>query len=165
MQAHAVLLIVGCLIWQDGKFIIKTVSRKESKFLKHILPNYYNYAMSAENTLIPRFFGAPPHACMPNYYYYAKLMHACSTGLIRITTASARRIRLVVMNNLLPDHVSIYLCLHLYLYRTHGWLPDHVSPPLPPLPERAGADHDGCLIWQVPIMERYDLKGSTLTVA
>ena len=59
MQAHAVLLIVGCLIWQDGKFIIKTVSRKESKFLKHILPNYYNYAMSAENTLIPRFFGAP----------------------------------------------------------------------------------------------------------
>jgi len=37
--------------------VIKTVSRKESKFLKQILPNYYNYAMTSENTLIPRFFG------------------------------------------------------------------------------------------------------------
>ena len=41
--------------------------------------------MRSENTLLPRFF-----------------------GLIRITTASRRRIRLVIFNNLLPDHVPIH---------------------------------------------------------
>ena len=70
---------------EDGKFLIKTVSRKESKFLRQILPNYYNYVMHSEHTLLPRFF-----------------------GLIRITTASHRRIRLVIFNNLLPDDVPIH---------------------------------------------------------
>ena len=70
---------------EDGKFLIKTVSRKESKFLRQILPNYYNYVMHSEHTLLPRFF-----------------------GLIRITTALGRRIRLVIFNNLLPDHVPIH---------------------------------------------------------
>ena len=70
---------------EDGKFLIKTVSKMESKFLRQILPNYYNYVMRSENTLLPRFF-----------------------GLIRITTASHRRIRLVIFNNLLPQTFSIH---------------------------------------------------------
>ena len=70
---------------EDGKFLIKTVSRKESKFLRQILPNYYNYVMRSENTLLPRFF-----------------------GLIRITTANHRRIRLVIFNNLLPQSLSVH---------------------------------------------------------
>ena len=70
---------------EDGKFLIKTVSKMESKFLRQILPNYYNYVMRSENTLLPRFF-----------------------GLIRITTASHRRIRLVIFNNLLPQTLSIH---------------------------------------------------------
>ena len=68
----------------DGRFLIKTVSRKESKFLREILPNYYNHVMSSDNTLLPRFY-----------------------GLIRITTASHRRIRLAIFNNLLPLEVPI----------------------------------------------------------
>ena len=70
---------------EDGKYMIKTVSRKESKFLRRILPNYYNYVMRSKDTFIPRFF-----------------------GLIRITTASHRRIRLVIFNNLLPNEHFIH---------------------------------------------------------
>lgn len=70
---------------EDGKYMIKTVSRKESKFLRRILPNYYNYVMRSNATYLPRFF-----------------------GLIRITTASHRRIRLVVFNNLLPNDYDIH---------------------------------------------------------
>ena len=71
---------------EDGKFIIKTVSKKESKFLRQILPNYYKYVMeSGEDTLIPRFL-----------------------GLIRIKTRMGRNIRLVVMNNLMPHKHMIH---------------------------------------------------------
>ena len=71
---------------EDGKFIIKTVSKKESKFLRQILPNYYKYVMeSGEDTLIPRFL-----------------------GLIRIKTRMGRNIRLVVMNNLMPHKHQIH---------------------------------------------------------
>ena len=71
---------------EDGKFIIKTVSKKESKFLRQILPNYYKYVMeSGEDTLIPRFL-----------------------GLIRIKTRMGRNIRLVVMNNLMPHKHLIH---------------------------------------------------------
>ena len=64
---------------EDGRFVIKTVSKKESKFLRQILPTYYKYVMECEDTMIPRFF-----------------------GLIRIKTRTGRNIRMVVMNNLLP---------------------------------------------------------------
>ena len=64
---------------EDGRFVIKTVSKKESKFLRQILPTYYKYVMECEDTMIPRFF-----------------------GLIRIKTRTGRNIRMVVMNNLMP---------------------------------------------------------------
>ena len=70
---------------EDGRFVIKTVSKKESKFLRQILPNYYNYVMRSANTLVPRFL-----------------------GLIRITNAQRRNIRLVVMNYLMPDEYHIH---------------------------------------------------------
>ena len=70
---------------EDGQFLIKTVSKKESKFLRQILPNYYHYVMRCEDTLIPRFF-----------------------GLIRIKTRLGRNIRMVVMNNLLPRMHKIH---------------------------------------------------------
>ena len=70
---------------EDNKFLIKTVSKKESKFLRHVLPNYYHYVMRSRDTLIPRFL-----------------------GLIRIKTAAGRNIRMVVMNNLMPDDVPIH---------------------------------------------------------
>ncbi|KAL1526215.1 hypothetical protein AB1Y20_014941 [Prymnesium parvum] len=70
---------------EDNKFLIKTVSRKESKFLRQILPNYYNYVMRSANTLVPRFL-----------------------GLIRITNAQRRNIRLVIMNYLMPEEYHIH---------------------------------------------------------
>ncbi len=47
---------------EDGKYMIKTVSRKESKFLRRILPNYYNYVMWQHTTFIPRSAGSRAHA-------------------------------------------------------------------------------------------------------
>ena len=70
---------------EDNKFLIKTVSRKESKFLRQILPNYYNYVMRSANTILPRFL-----------------------GLFRITNAQRRNIRLVVMNYLMPDEYHVH---------------------------------------------------------
>mmetsp|Transcript_11836 Transcript_11836/g.19937 ORF Transcript_11836/g.19937 Transcript_11836/m.19937 type:complete len:605 (+) Transcript_11836:49-1863(+) len=70
---------------EDYKFLFKTVSKKESKFLRRMLPNYYAHALRSTSTLLPRFF-----------------------GLFRITTAAKRNIRMVVMNNLLPEETSIH---------------------------------------------------------
>lgn len=69
----------------DYKYLIKTVSKKESKFLRRMLPNYYAHVMSCDSTLLPRFY-----------------------GLIRITTQLGRNIRMVVMNNLMPEEATIH---------------------------------------------------------
>ena len=82
---------------EDGKYMIKTVSRKESKFLRRILPNYYNYVMWQHTTFI---LGPRDHehthkaaavallSCIP----LSRLPIGCFRffGLIRITTASHR---------------------------------------------------------------------------
>ena len=52
---------------EDGKYMIKTVSRKEARFLKRILPNYYFYVMRSEHTLLPRFFGARRPSALPPF--------------------------------------------------------------------------------------------------
>jgi hypothetical protein len=41
----------------DGKFMIKTQSPDESKFLRRILAHYYQYAMTHPHTYITRFYG------------------------------------------------------------------------------------------------------------
>jgi 1-phosphatidylinositol-4-phosphate 5-kinase len=41
----------------DGKFMIKTQSKSESKFLRRILAHYYNYVMMFPGTYITRFYG------------------------------------------------------------------------------------------------------------
>jgi Ca2+-binding EF-hand superfamily protein len=41
----------------DGKFLIKTVARKEHQLLKGMLRNYYEHIMKYPNTLLCRFFG------------------------------------------------------------------------------------------------------------
>ena len=42
---------------RDGKFILKTISEKEYKTLKRILPDYYNHLKNYKNTFLPKFFG------------------------------------------------------------------------------------------------------------
>jgi 1-phosphatidylinositol-4-phosphate 5-kinase len=41
----------------DGRFMIKTQTAAESKFLRRILPHYYQYVMQNPNTLMTRFYG------------------------------------------------------------------------------------------------------------
>ncbi|CAI5741969.1 unnamed protein product [Hyaloperonospora brassicae] len=41
----------------DGRFMIKTQTKDDSKFLRRILPHYYQFVMENPNTLITRFYG------------------------------------------------------------------------------------------------------------
>mmetsp|Transcript_14458 Transcript_14458/g.20614 ORF Transcript_14458/g.20614 Transcript_14458/m.20614 type:complete len:846 (+) Transcript_14458:108-2645(+) len=41
----------------DGKYMIKTMTDAESKFLRRILPHYFKHCVSNPNTLLPRFLG------------------------------------------------------------------------------------------------------------
>ncbi|ETW02685.1 hypothetical protein H310_06136 [Aphanomyces invadans] len=41
----------------DGRFMIKTQTQDESKFLRRILPHYYKFVMENSNTLVTRFYG------------------------------------------------------------------------------------------------------------
>ena len=42
---------------RDGKFIVKTISKKEYKFLKKIVVNYYKHIKNFPLSLLPIFFG------------------------------------------------------------------------------------------------------------
>ena len=42
---------------RDGKFIVKTIGRGEYKFLKKILPNYYQHLKQNPMSLLPKFLG------------------------------------------------------------------------------------------------------------
>ena len=42
---------------RDGKFILKTIDKKEYKTLKRILPKYYTHLIKYKNTFLPKFFG------------------------------------------------------------------------------------------------------------
>ncbi|GAX28360.1 1-phosphatidylinositol-4-phosphate 5-kinase [Fistulifera solaris] len=41
----------------DGKYMIKTMTNAESKFLRRILPDYFKHCAENPNTMITRFFG------------------------------------------------------------------------------------------------------------
>jgi hypothetical protein len=42
----------------DGKYMIKTQSKEENRFMKKILPYYYQFLMENPNSLLVRFLGA-----------------------------------------------------------------------------------------------------------
>ncbi|CAJ0572419.1 unnamed protein product, partial [Mesorhabditis spiculigera] len=68
----------------DDQFIIKTVQHKEAEFLQKLLPGYYLNINQNPRTLLPKFFGL---------FCYQTL---------------GKNIRLVVMNNLLPQAITIH---------------------------------------------------------
>ncbi|KAI9910971.1 hypothetical protein PsorP6_010776 [Peronosclerospora sorghi] len=41
----------------DGRFMIKTQTKDESKFLRRMLPHYYQFVMEHPHTLLTRFYG------------------------------------------------------------------------------------------------------------
>ncbi|CAI4229943.1 unnamed protein product [Auanema sp. JU1783] len=69
---------------QDDQFIIKTVQHKEAEFLQKLLPGYYMNLNQNPRTLLPKFFGL---------FCYQSL---------------GKNIRLLVMNNLLPQALVMH---------------------------------------------------------
>ena len=61
----------------DGRYMIKTMTNAESKFLRQILPEYFKHCCENPNTLITRFFGM----------YRVKLYHL------------RRNVKFVIMNS------------------------------------------------------------------
>ena len=61
----------------DGRYMIKTMTNAESKFLRRILPDYFRHCCENPNTMITRFFGM----------YRVKLYHL------------RRNVKFVVMNS------------------------------------------------------------------
>eukprot|EP00730_Choanoeca_flexa_P006354 TRINITY_DN12142_c0_g1_i4.p1 TRINITY_DN12142_c0_g1~~TRINITY_DN12142_c0_g1_i4.p1 ORF type:complete len:1092 (+),score=278.89 TRINITY_DN12142_c0_g1_i4:155-3430(+) len=75
----------GSLFWLSGDdiFIVKTVQKGESRFLRRLLSGYHLNLMQNKRTLLPKFFG---HFC-----------YKSNTG---------KHIRFIVMQNILPSHLT-----------------------------------------------------------
>lgn len=71
---------------QDDQYIIKTVDKHEAKFLARLLPGYYMNLVQNKRTLLPKFYGL--------FEYKGSL--------------GKRRIRVIVMNNILPTRYDYY---------------------------------------------------------
>ncbi|KAN0061157.1 Phosphatidylinositol-4-phosphate 5-kinase [Thecaphora frezii] len=70
---------------RDYRFIIKTISHQEHKFLRHILRDYHEHIKANPHTLLSRFY-----------------------GLHRVKLPHGRKIHFVIMNNLFPPHRDIH---------------------------------------------------------
>jgi len=70
---------------RDYRFIIKTISHSEHKFLRSILKEYHEHVKSNPHTLLSRFY-----------------------GLHRVKLPRGRKIHFVIMNNLFPPHRDIH---------------------------------------------------------
>ncbi|KAK4687822.1 1-phosphatidylinositol-4-phosphate 5-kinase, partial [Tremellales sp. Uapishka_1] len=70
---------------RDYRFIIKTISHSEHKFLRSILKDYHLHVKANPHTLLSRFY-----------------------GLHRVKLPRGRKIHFVIMNNLFPPHRDIH---------------------------------------------------------
>lgn len=70
---------------RDYRFIIKTISHSEHKFLRSILKDYHQHVKTNPHTLLSRFY-----------------------GLHRVKLPRGRKIHFVIMNNLFPPHRDIH---------------------------------------------------------
>ena len=70
---------------RDYRFIIKTIHHNEHKFLRQILPLYYDHVKTNPHTLLSRFY-----------------------GLHRVKLPRGHKIHFVIMNNLFPPHRDIH---------------------------------------------------------
>ncbi|ORX34962.1 hypothetical protein BD324DRAFT_582830 [Kockovaella imperatae] len=70
---------------RDYRFIIKTISHSEHKFLRSILKDYHEHVKNNPHTLLSRFY-----------------------GLHRVKLPRGRKIHFVIMNNLFPPHRDIH---------------------------------------------------------
>ncbi|RXK35296.1 1-phosphatidylinositol-4-phosphate 5-kinase [Tremella mesenterica] len=70
---------------RDYRFIIKTISHSEHKFLRSILFDYHAHVKANPHTLLSRFY-----------------------GLHRVKLPRGRKIHFVIMNNLFPPHRDVH---------------------------------------------------------
>ncbi|WWC67217.1 uncharacterized protein I206_101124 [Kwoniella pini CBS 10737] len=70
---------------RDYRFIIKTISHAEHKFLRSILKDYHQHIKTNPHTLLSRFY-----------------------GLHRVKLPRGRKIHFVIMNNLFPPHRDVH---------------------------------------------------------
>jgi 1-phosphatidylinositol-4-phosphate 5-kinase len=70
---------------RDYRFIIKTISHSEHKFMRSIMKQYHEHVKSNPHTLLSRFY-----------------------GLHRVKLPRGRKIHFVIMNNLFPPHRDIH---------------------------------------------------------
>ncbi|KAJ2349910.1 Phosphatidylinositol-4-phosphate 5-kinase, partial [Coemansia erecta] len=70
---------------QDYRFIIKTVHHTEHKFMRQILPQYYEFVRDNPHTLLSRIY-----------------------GLHRIKLPQGRKVHFIVMSNILPPNKDIH---------------------------------------------------------
>ncbi|KAJ2355230.1 Phosphatidylinositol-4-phosphate 5-kinase, partial [Coemansia sp. RSA 2610] len=70
---------------QDYRFIIKTVHHTEHKFMRQILPQYYEFVRDNPHTLLSRIY-----------------------GLHRIKLPHGRKVHFIVMSNILPPNKDIH---------------------------------------------------------
>lgn len=70
---------------RDYRFIIKTISHSEHKFLRSILKDYHQHVKENPHTLLSRFY-----------------------GLHRVKLPRGPKIHFVIMNNLFPPHRDIH---------------------------------------------------------
>eukprot|EP01086_Lenisia_limosa_P012907 TRINITY_DN41574_c0_g1_i1.p1 TRINITY_DN41574_c0_g1~~TRINITY_DN41574_c0_g1_i1.p1 ORF type:complete len:644 (+),score=184.52 TRINITY_DN41574_c0_g1_i1:142-2073(+) len=68
----------------DMRFIIKTLTKAESKFLRQILPDYYAHVCQHRNTLLTRFY-----------------------GLHRVKGYKGTKTHFVIMGNLFPPNIDL----------------------------------------------------------
>lgn len=84
---------------QDDKFMIKTVQKNESRFLKKLLSGYYLNLKQNPQTILPKFYG--------HYRYHSKSV-IYNDVLADSSTTENINIRFVTMNNLLPSNIVIH---------------------------------------------------------
>lgn len=70
---------------RDYRFIIKTISHTEHKFLRSILKDYHEHIKTNPHTLLSRFY-----------------------GLHRVKLPRGRKIHFVIMNNIFPPHRDVH---------------------------------------------------------
>ncbi len=74
---------------RDGKYILKTISTTEYKFLKKILPNYFKHLYENKFSLLPKFFG-----CFK---------------LVRKIKKHKSRVNIVIMSNIFSTNKEVHL--------------------------------------------------------
>ena len=86
----------------DDKFIIKTIQHKEADFLRTLLPGYYLNLHQNPRTLLPKFFGLFCYqVSYSNFFFLFFITEIKFQG-------RGKNIRLLVMNNLLPNSIKMH---------------------------------------------------------